>query len=100
MASKVDLISGWEGLWGPIKAALGSGLTTALSVIGVAILVSALVTYAWQRRKGGGRGFGMLTWPLVIGAVCAAPEVLMPIFLKLAQWVADATVFLAASFVK
>lgn len=95
---KVDLVSGWNTLWGGISSNF-SGLSKVLAVIGVAIIVFSLVSHFWQRRRGGAMGgAGNLAVPLIIGALFAGPEVVIPLFLKLAEFVINVIIGLVSSF--
>ncbi len=92
---KIDLSSSWDDLWNAVSAGVGPGLTRLLAVVGVALVAFAILKWAWDKRKGGGgmgRGGGGVGGALIIGALLSAPDVLMPIALKLADGVINAVV--------
>lgn len=90
MGGEVNLKGGWGTFWGAITAGF-PGITTLMTVIGVALVVFALIKWAWDRRRGGGMGQGSqpLWGALVPGAILAAPAVLFPLLLGLLDWVAN-----------
>lgn len=86
----IDLDGGWDVLWGSIISASGMGRVAALAgALGVALVVVSLIGWIWQRRRrgGGGRNAGLVV-ALVIGAIMAGPNVLLPRLL----WIVDAVV--------
>lgn len=96
MAGEVNLHSGWATFWGAITAGF-PGITTLMTVIGVALVVFALLKWAWDRRRGGGMGQGSqpLWGALIPGSILAAPSVLFPLLLGLLDWVANIAIQLA-----
>lgn len=100
-AGSVNLSGGWDKAWSAVSGAI-PGLSGMLSIIGVILLVYAFVTWLWERRRGSGGGGGggaggnkLVNYGL-IGALCAAPGVIIPLFLKIFDWVANAVVALFA----
>ena len=76
----VDFVTGWTSLW----AMAPKGLGTALATIGVAIVVWFVISWAWQKRKGGQGGLGGFPWMAVlIGSLLAGPAVVFPALLGL-----------------
>ncbi|MFC8797322.1 hypothetical protein ACFT2C_06290 [Promicromonospora sp. NPDC057138] len=90
-AATIDLDGSWDVLWGSVIGASGMGrLADLASVVGVAMVVVSIVGWIWQRRRrggGGGRNGGLIV-ALIIGAILAGPNVLLPRLL----WIADALV--------
>lgn len=96
-AGTIDLASSWEQVWGAVKGAIGSKLTTLLSAVGVILVVGALFKWLFERRRGGGGAFSGqassgLLWTLAAGATLAAPGVLIPIFLTILDAIANAVI--------
>lgn len=90
MKKEVDLSGGWDRLWHAGQAAAGKGLLDLLTTIGVLLVVSAIVSLLWSKRKGGGGGnMAGFAWTLVIGSVLAAPGFLIPILLNIADFIAN-----------
>lgn len=107
VSAGVDFTSGWNALWGAFKGAMPPGAATLLSIIGVALLVYAIIKFWWDKRKGGGMGGGMgagggglssVAVALVIGTIFCAPEIIIPIFLKFCEIVANFGTALFAGF--
>lgn len=59
-------------------------------MIGVAIIVIAVGKFIWDKKRGGGGGFGSLIWPLVIGGLLAGPDIIIPNLLWIAELVINA----------
>lgn len=86
MGDRVDLRTPWNNVINGIAGTAGQNLLTLLAAVGVLILVFALLSFFWQRRKGGGMsGMGSLTMPIIIGGILAAPRVVIPILLWLIE---------------
>lgn len=93
LATTFDSSGAWSGLWSRITAASGMDkLTTLLTFIGVGMMVYAIATWMYSRRKGGATA-GKLGWPLVAGAILMAPNVIFPVVL----WIVDAAVNIVVS---
>lgn len=92
----VDFSSGWNGLYGAFTAAVGTQFALGMSMFGVGLLVFALIKFLWEKRKGTGSGLGgsngglsPLGWTLVFATLMVAPGILIPLFLKIGELVAD-----------
>lgn len=81
----VNLASGWNTLWGAISSVIGGPVMTLLTIVGVILVVGAIATYFFQKRRGGGamQGLGPVMWAMVCGAMLAAPQVIIPLALTL-----------------
>lgn len=94
----VDFVSAWSNLWAPIRSAAGGQFITILAMVGVALIVFSILGYFWQRRRGGGMsGMGNLLMPLILGAILAGPDVVIPILLWCAQTVVNVLVGVAGT---
>jgi hypothetical protein len=87
----VNLADGWDKLWNPIKSSFPA-LPTLLSIVGVAVVVLAIGKYVWDRRRGGGGDSKRLGWAMVIGALFAAPALVLPLALKVVDWIINTVV--------
>ncbi|WP_141673377.1 hypothetical protein [Actinomyces vulturis] len=88
MASeKVDFVEPFNKLLDAIEGAINAqGLWTAISYVGIVILLATLVTWLFQKRRGGsvnGQDAKTFFWPLLIGGICVAPKGIIPILLKI-----------------
>lgn len=79
-----NLSGGWSTLWGKITSAYPN-LSPLMTSIGIIIVVLAAAKYVWEKRRGGGGNTNALVWSLVIGGLLAAPGLLVPVILKLAD---------------
>ena len=89
-AANVNFAGSWTTFWSSISGSLG-GLTTLLAVVGMLLVVVAIITYIWERRRGatGGRGHSGVLWTIVAGMVLAAPNVVLPGVLTLVDFLAN-----------
>jgi len=56
------------------------------------LVVAAILTYLWERRRGGDGGKGghtKILWAIIIGAILAAPSVVIPAILTIVDFVAN-----------
>jgi uncharacterized membrane-anchored protein len=84
----INLVNGWNTVWTSISSALGP-LSTLLTAIGAGLVAVSIVGYIWERRRGTGN-HSKLLWTLLIGAILAGPTFLIPMFLHIADFVANA----------
>lgn len=87
-AAGIDLVGPWTTLWDTLTSGW-SGLAMAMSLLGVALIVIAVLAWAWARRKGGqmNQGSDKIVGAMIIGGTLAAPGMLIPLALRLLQWV-------------
>jgi hypothetical protein len=88
----VDFDGSWRQAWGAVTGAAGiSGVMTLLGIAGMGIALIALISWLFERRRSGqmgGPGTNKLLWAVLVGAVIAAPNMLIPLVL----WLMDALV--------
>lgn len=85
MAS-VNLASGWSQVWGAVSSAIGSSGTNLLTAIGVIIAIGSVVSFLWERKKGGQGNHHKVLYGLLFGALLAGPVVVIPILLTIADF--------------
>jgi len=81
--TNVNLSAAWTTFWSAINRGQISTLLTIVTVIGLIVMVSALLGFVFKKRRGGGGDTKGLWWAIAIGALCSAPNVLIPVILKL-----------------
>lgn len=93
----VNLASGWSTLWSAISGAIGTQVTGLLTIIGVIIVVLAVGKWIFDKRRGGRvtEGTDRILWALVAGALLAAPQVIIPIFLNVLDAIINAILAVA-----
>lgn len=91
LAGKVNLQGGWAKVWNSISSAV-PGLTGLMTSIGVILVAYAIGKWIWDKRKGGGGNSSGVFWTIVVGALFAAPAVVIPILLKFADWIANTVI--------
>ena len=92
-AASVNFQSGWSTVWKSVSGAVGAQLTTLLTAIGVVLVVFAIIRWLWDRRRSGFQGnHSGLLWTIGVGAVLAAPDVIIPLLLGLADLITNAVV--------
>ncbi|MCU6481953.1 hypothetical protein [Arthrobacter sp. A2-55] len=92
---KIDLQAGWNDLWTSVTTGY-PGIGHTMAIIGVGIAVLSLLKWSWNARHG--RGHGAAARPvlggLIIGAILAAPAVVIPLLLGVLSVVANIVVSL------
>jgi hypothetical protein len=93
--TRVNLTGGWALIWDTVSGALG-GVSGALTVFGVLLVVLGFVSWLWQKRRGsgGGQGHSGLLWTMLIGALLVTPGVVLPILLTAVDIVLNAAIAL------
>lgn len=89
----INLTAGWNDLWRAIEGALGQGISRLMLVMGVFLVVIAMFTWFWKRRRGGGAGMQDMTavwWTLAVGAFLASPQLIVPMLLRIVDGIANA----------
>jgi hypothetical protein len=87
----IDLQRGWEAFYDSVRSSVGTGLFDLLTGLGAVIVVVAILKWVWDKRRGGARSQGVL-WAIVIGAIMAAPGLIIPVVLGIVDTVANAFV--------
>jgi len=77
----MDLVSGWNNL----LAGLPNGIKVMLTIVGAVIVVISILGWLWKRRHGGGGLSGLPLAGLIVGVAIAAPTLVIPALLALAQ---------------
>lgn len=88
---EIDLQGGWESFYNSVRSSVGSGLFDLLTGLGAVIVVIAILKWIWDKRRGGARSQGVL-WAIVVGAILAAPGLIIPVMLGIIDTVANAFV--------
>lgn len=83
-----NLAGGWNNVFSKINSAF-PGLLTLMTSLGVLIVVGAIGKYFWDKRRGGANA-SALGWSLAVGGLLAAPGLIVPICLKIADSVINA----------
>lgn len=99
-AANIDLRGPWNTFMTGLDAVPGmNGVFTLMAVVGVALIAFALITIAWEKRRGAGGGMGgsgsKLGWVAAAGSLLAAPKVILPVLL----WIVEAIANLAFNIV-
>lgn len=85
----MNLRGGWTRFWNAISASVGTGFVGAIAVLGVIIIVGGLIKWLWDRHKSG-KSASFPTVLVVVGAILAGPNLLLPVFLGILDTVVDA----------
>lgn len=95
---KIDLAGNWDKLWNSLVSGGGATFTTGLGMIGVAVVLTVLLIAVINKMRGKGSGLGGMTWALIIGAICSAPTVVVPLILKLIDLIINLAIALIGNF--
>ncbi len=95
LQGKVNFLSQWRALWAQLTAALGPDVIRYLGWAGVGLIVWSLVRFIINKHQGG-RGGTAIVWTLLLGALLAAPGIIAPLLVRLAQWAVNAGLGLAS----
>lgn len=94
----VNLAGGWDDFWSGISGATGfDGVQALMTAVGALIVVMAIGKWLWEKRRGGGGGGGGkgsegVLWALALGAILSAPGGLIPLILKVLDFVANGVI--------
>ena len=85
----VDLAGKWNAFWGKVQGP-AKGVFTLLAIIGMLLIVGAAITWLWQKRKGGGGGNSQpLIVAIILGAIFAGPDFIIPTILKVVDFAVE-----------
>ncbi|MGP4994593.1 hypothetical protein [Glutamicibacter ardleyensis] len=87
-AGVTNFRGGWDKVWTALTTGW-TGLAVALTVIGVIAVIVALTKIIFGVRRGGqtaGAAFKKNSGWFIIGLVLAAPAVIFPMLLGIADW--------------
>lgn len=80
MNSSIDFSGDWASLWSRVHIGITPGAQQLISWIALGIVLLALGR--WVMAKHQGRQAGNILWALLIGAVIAAPNLILPAILE------------------
>lgn len=96
-AAELNLRGNWDTIWSAISG--DSDVTKLLGIFGTIIVIAAIVGFIWAKRRGDGGGGGggnqhqgrtkFLIGALVVGTLMAAPSVILPLALGIADLVGN-----------
>lgn len=87
----------WAKVWGPIKAQAPK-LVNALSIFGLIVVLGGIITLLLAKRRNLKAGDNqMLLGAMVVGIMFSAPDVLLPLLLKIAEAVANGALAIGKS---
>ena len=86
----VDLKGGWSTFWGSFNAAMNDQVRSALTIVGVILIVAAVITWIFQKRRGQPVQLGRLGWTIAAGAVLAGPDLVIPGLLGVVDLIVNA----------
>lgn len=98
-AKDVDLKGSWDTFWNAISGDVKSVLSL-IAIIGAVIIVGAIITYFWNRKRGGDASTSALMWTVAVGALLAAPGAIIPLLLLLFDAIANGMLTLLSRVVK
>lgn len=83
----VNFASAWSTFWGVISSQFSGPIATTLTTIGVLMVVASIGMFIFRKRRGGGgtQGIGHIVATMTIGGALAAPNVIIPLLLLIAD---------------
>lgn len=84
-----DLSGVWDTFWTAVTESAGQSFSVALSVVGLMIVIGALLGYVWKRWRSTDARMGQLWLAILLGAVFAAPGILIPLALFLVDLIVN-----------
>ena len=77
----IDLSGGWDLLWTRVSVDMPAGMSNLMLLAGTGLVVFAILKWVWARQHGRGVRSAGLAWTLLVGAILAAPGVIVPIIM-------------------
>jgi hypothetical protein len=94
---EVNLSGQWNTLWGTLKQAV-PGLPTILGMLALILVVLAIVSWVWGRRRNITASNNQpLIGAIIVAAVFAAPDLVLPLLLTIVDGVANFVIRLAGN---
>lgn len=86
---QVNLLAGWNELWGRLSASMPPKVSELMLIVGAALVVFSIVKWLWGKHRGSKSkgGGGSMAWTLMIGALLAAPQAVIPMVMATADFV-------------
>jgi len=94
-ANTLDFSGAWSSFWSAITGTANiKGVLTLAGVVGLLLVVGAIVTWLFQKRRGGGlaQGTSGLIITIVVGAILAGPNFAIPAILKVVDTLGNAVI--------
>lgn len=89
-ADKINLAGSWATFWSKLNQGTFGQVMVYVGWIGLGVLLASVIKFAWDKRRGSGGQTSALLWSAIVGAICAAPNFLFPLVLKLADLLLNA----------
>ncbi|GAA4924896.1 hypothetical protein [Nesterenkonia rhizosphaerae] len=89
---RTNFSDAWSRVWNAIVRGIGGdSLNLIMNSIGILLILAALIGYFWQHRRGTGWGNGAtgIVGAGVIGLVLLAPNIILPLALRIVDWVVN-----------
>lgn len=97
---EVDLSGQWGTLWGTLKQALPA-LPTMLGMVALILVVLAIISWIWGKRRNIKAGDNQaMIGAIIVAAVFAAPDLVIPLLLTIIDGVANFVIRLTGNVVK
>lgn len=87
---KSNFSSSWNTFWSAISGQLG-GVLTIMTWVGVVLVVFSVVGWIYKKRQGGSlsQGLSGVFITMVVGMVLCSPQLLIPLILRIVDFVAN-----------
>jgi len=94
----INLAANWSSFWGKISGPLGPFLNL-FALVGAILIAFGIVKWILDMRKGGGgmASHKKLIFTILIGAILAGPDIVIPVFLTIIDGAASPLVSILKS---